>query len=337
MRSEWIGRLGGAAAIVVVFGCAGSDGDGAGGDGDTSAGGEGNTGADTSSGATGGADATGGATGGADATGGATGGADATGGVDPGTTAIPDIPEVPSVGCGTMDPPSGEINITVGADQRMYIVSLPDEYDASHPYPVIFGFHGRGGSADGVTNNYYLGLEVPGGTPSIFVYPDGLPDDNDQKGWPNTNGRDVAFFDAILAELATGYCIDENRVFSTGHSYGGMMSHTLACERASVLRAVAPVAGAMFFGGNCSGQIAALGIHGNPDGTVDYEQGLSAIERLIEANGCDESSTAPYEPTDHCTSYACAAGYPVVWCEHQEDHAWPDFASATIKAFFDRF
>jgi poly(3-hydroxybutyrate) depolymerase len=226
----------------------------------------------------------------------------------------------------------------VGDLERNYIVSLPDAYDPDNAYPVIFGFHGRGGSAEGASGNWYLGLEVPGGTPTIFVYPDGI-DDGDGTGWPNTGGRDVEFFDALLSHLKSSYCVDAERVFSTGHSYGGMMSFTLGCQRAADLRAIAPVAGAHFGGGQggCSGPVAVLGIHGENDDVVEYSAGVSAMERLISENACDAQATTPMDPSEFCVSYACESAYPTAWCTHQDGHNWPDFAAETIKAFFDQF
>jgi poly(3-hydroxybutyrate) depolymerase len=40
-------------------------------------------------------------------------------------------------------------------------------------------------------------------------------------------GRDVAFVKALYAKLQGTLCIDETRVFSTGMSYGGIMSNTI--------------------------------------------------------------------------------------------------------------
>ncbi len=225
----------------------------------------------------------------------------------------------------------------VDGTERSYIVSLPDGYDPEIPYPLIFAFHGLGGSAELVSSNrYYFGIEQTGGTPSIFVYPDGLETGNGA-GWPNTDGRDVVFFDALLSTMQDNYCVDRARVFSTGHSYGGIMSHTLGCQRAEVLRAIAPVAGAMFGRGECSGPVAAWGAHGDPDDTVDYENGLSAMERVMDVDGCDPNSGTPVEPSEFCTAYRCDVGYPVIWCVHDENHNWPGFAAESIKAFFDGF
>ncbi len=250
----------------------------------------------------------------------------------------PRVEVAPSSGCGgDTSPPSGALTIDVDGLERSYIVSLPEDYEPSTPYPLVFAFHGLGASGQLVSRAFYFGIEQQGGKPSIFVYPDGL-DDGDGTGWPNTDGRDVAFFDTMLATMENGYCVDTARVFATGHSYGGIMSHNLGCQRGDVLRAIAPVAGAFFGRGQtCTGPIAAWGAHGDPDGTVAYSSGLSAIERVMEANGCDPESSAPVTPTDYCTRYECSAGYPVTWCIHDQDHDWPQFAAESIKAFFDGF
>jgi len=105
----------------------------------------------------------------------------------------------------------------------------------------------------------------------------------------------------------------------------------------STVRAIAPVAGAMFGGGGCSGPIAAWGAHGDPDDTVAYANGLSAIERVMDVDGCDPNSGTPVEPSEFCTAYQCDVGYPVIWCVHNENHNWPEFAAESIKAFFDSF
>jgi polyhydroxybutyrate depolymerase len=342
----------GICVATLFFACTSSEGEGGGdGDGDLPAGdGDGSGGGVVSGDGDGdgpNGDGSGGSVpggdGGSPGTGGSAGDGDGDGDGD--TTGDGDtagdgdmVPPEQSSGCGTADPPSGTLSLMVGDLERSYIVSLPDDYNPENAYPVIFGFHGLGGSAEGASGDWYLGLEVPGGTPSIFVYPDGI-DEGDGAGWPNTGGRDVAFFDALLAHLKSTYCVDAERVFSTGHSYGGMMSFTLGCQRASDLRAIAPVAGAHFGGGQggCSGPVAVLGIHGENDDVVEYESGVSAMERLIAENSCDQAASTPLDPSEFCVSYACDSAYPTAWCTHQDGHNWPDFAAETIKAFFDQF
>lgn len=43
--------------------------------------------------------------------------------------------------------------------------------------------------------------------------------------------------------MDANYCIDKNRVFGIGFSYGGMMPNTVACYLGDLFRAMAPLAG----------------------------------------------------------------------------------------------
>ena len=42
---------------------------------------------------------------------------------------------------------------------------------------------------------------------------------------------DLGFVDAMLDELEQRFCIDADRVYSTGYSNGAFFSYRLACER----------------------------------------------------------------------------------------------------------
>jgi poly(3-hydroxybutyrate) depolymerase len=41
--------------------------------------------------------------------------------------------------------------------------------------------------------------------------------------------RDVAFVDALVADLEAAYCVNQNAVFAAGFSYAGWMVNALAC------------------------------------------------------------------------------------------------------------
>lgn len=52
---------------------------------------------------------------------------------------------------------------------------------------------------------------------------------------------DVAFARALVAAIAKVHPIDLRRVYSTGFSNGGFMSHRLACDASDIFAAIAPV------------------------------------------------------------------------------------------------
>lgn len=135
-----------------------------------------------------------------------------------------------SAGCGKAPPSSGVKTVTVNGRQRQYILQLPNNYDRNKPHRVVFGFHWLGGSMNDVANNNFYDLRSRGASNTIFVAPNGL-----DAGWANTGGQDIAFVDQIVASLKNDLCVDEGQFFATGFSYGGAMSHSVACSRPSKL------------------------------------------------------------------------------------------------------
>jgi poly(3-hydroxybutyrate) depolymerase len=243
--------------------------------------------------------------------------------------------------------------ITIDGAPRLYLVAVPMAYDGSTPYPLVFGFHGLAGSREQLRG--YMNVEAAAAGDALFIYPEGLPVDGGETGWSlGSTSTDLAFIDALLEQYKAEWCVDENRIFATGHSYGGCMSNTVGCARGDVFRAIAPVAGCgpqRRGGAACVGQVAALLIHSPKDTTTDYGSGISGCTTWLRANHCDEmpacgchwvealeesemacmqEAQEPYDPVVTVTvtpeeddappvfrSYVgCDAGYPVVFADH---------------------
>jgi poly(3-hydroxybutyrate) depolymerase len=336
------GTTGGAVASGGTTGGSGASGGSAG----TGVSGSGATGGSVagSGGSTGGAAAGAGATGGASAgtgTGGSTGGAAGSGTAGAGATGG----AAPTSGCNAATfPASGEYSLMVDGIAREYIVAIPEGYASSTPNKLVFAFHGLTGTMEqtangfGGRNNGYYGLQsrMPN---TIFVAPQGLApeDEPDQFGWPNEGGRDVAFVEAMVAWLSSSYCIDSTRIFSTGMSYGGIMSNTLGCQMPDTFRAIGSIAGAMFGRNGCDGkQVAAWMTHGLADTTITPMQGETARDAFIAKNHCTTATMAT--TPEGCLAYqGCDAGYPVVWCTHDGGHTIPSYSGEAISAFFSQF
>jgi poly(3-hydroxybutyrate) depolymerase len=235
-------------------------------------------------------------------------------------------------------PSSGDLTIDVSGTARQYTLKLPEGYAPDMAYKLIFGWHWRGGQASDVVKGNlgggpYYGLEKLANGSAIFVAPNGI--DN---GWANTGGRDLAFLRAMLDLLTSKLCIDQSRIFSTGFSYGGMMSDAIGCDMADVFRAIAPMSGALYSGCTKSNKqpIAVWMSHGNSDNVVPLADGKAALDVFLGKNGCG-SQTSPVMPSP-CVAYdGCSAGHPVTYCEFDGMHAPPSFASAAIWAFFQQF
>jgi poly(3-hydroxybutyrate) depolymerase len=244
----------------------------------------------------------------------------------------------PAMGCGASPLASGRASIDVSGTMREYVLKLPDGYDPSEPYKLIFALHWRGGQANdvvsgGIIGGPYYGLEQRSQGSAIFVSPEGI-----DMGWANTNGRDIAFLRAMLDLFNSRLCIDQERIFSTGFSYGGMMSDAIGCEMADVFRAIAPNSGALYSG--CrepnDDPIAVLLMHGNNDTVVPLADGQAALDKFLERDQCG-STTHPVDPSP-CVEYeGCTDGYPVVYCEFSGGHTPWSSAPDTVWKFFDQF
>lgn len=376
--ARWLAILGMGAAVTVGCGSGSSSPSGAG--GSVATGGVVATGGTTATGGTsggGGSIATGGTTGsgGVVGTGGTTGGGGrpgvtgrgggagrgATGGAMAGSTGHTGGSAgggttggggaSPSAGCGMSPPASMRYSIDVSGMTREYILSVPSNYDPSHPYILIFAWHPWGGSAQqtaGTGNSGYYGLKGSSNNQAILVAPEGLDFGGMGLGWGNTNGQDIAFLQAMLALFKSDMCVDQNRIFSAGFSFGGMMSNAVGC--AGLARAIAPMAGNSTVSGCVSGTtpVAYMGFHGTHDSVVDISGGRTARDVFVKRNGCS-STTVPsspswcdgiasnYQPCT-CVDYqGCMPGYPVTWCEYNADHQAAPNSGPTLWSFFTQF
>jgi polyhydroxybutyrate depolymerase len=227
----------------------------------------------------------------------------------------------------------------VAGVERRFVLVLPDGYDPSEGLALVFGFHGRGSTAEQF--RLYAGLEEAAAGQAVFVYPQGLPiaSMGGQSGWElSTSGHDVDFVEQLLDDLSMNLCIDPDRVYATGHSFGGYFSNTLGCAIPDRLRAIGPVAGGGPLG-SCPDPMAAIVIHGVDDEVVPTSVGESSRDHWRSNNGCSEE-TDPADPAE-CVAYrGCDPGHDLVWCLHEESpaglgtHMWPGFAGATIWSFF---
>ena len=252
----------------------------------------------------------------------------------PGTTS--DAPPTPTSGCGKAPAGSGNFTIDVSGTPRTYIVKIPAAYDMNKPYRLIFAWHGKSGSAAQTAQGGYYRLETLSAGSAIFVAGDGFTPD---EGWPNTNGRDVAFAKTLLEWTRSNYCVDNSRIFSVGMSYGGIMSNTLGCQMGDVFRAITPMSGSgpRTTGGTvCIGRPAAWLAHGTADDTVSFASGQASRDHWRTVNHCADAAD-PVAPVP-CVAYqGCDPGYPVHWCEFDGGHTIPSFASGGIWSFLAQF
>ena len=309
----------GSAGSMAAFGGSGgpvSDGQaGASGSGGSAGGGQ------TGQGGSGGASGTGGVAG-LGGLGGVAGASGASGSAGSGSS------DTMSSGCGAAPTlTSGSHTMQSGGGNRSYILRIPDNYDNTRPYRLIFAYHWRGGTMQDVDGGgssgdawSYYGLREQADDSTIFVAPQGIGN-----GWPNSGGQDLTFTDDMVELIQGDLCVDKARVFALGFSYGGGMSYALACGRPTVFRAVAVYSGGVLSG--CEGgtqPVAYLGIHGLGDDVLGTSGGRSMRDRFVMNNGCTDQDPPEPNPGSQmhtCTTYqGCTAGFPVRWCAFDGGH-----------------
>jgi polyhydroxybutyrate depolymerase len=211
--------------------------------------------------------------------------------------------------CGPADaqPGAAMTCALAGFDRRPYDVHLPGGYDPARPVPVVLAIHGGGGKASGAARTSCPGgdldspdcLHAMAGREGVaIVYPNGTSARLFRRvrtwnagggvgNWQCVSGRackdgvdDIAYFKALLDDLARWVAVDPARVYATGLSNGGAMSHRLGCKMADRIAAIAPLGGANQFAATAvcapSRPVPVLQIHGTADPCWRYEGGTAA-------------------------------------------------------------
>jgi polyhydroxybutyrate depolymerase len=228
----------------------------------------------------------------------------------------------------------------VEGTERKYVLDVPTDYDPTHPYRLFFVWHPLGGSANQVVQGGYDRLKSQADGTGIFVAPDGLVGmaaGIDGQGWYNTNGGDMLFLKQMLAHFRENLCIDNTRIFSSGFSFGGMMSYAVGYEFGDDFRAIAPQSGnlqATRHKDTTTGPLPIMAFHGDADDFVDTSGGFSALQDYAERNHCG-TETMPVEPSP-CVEYQ-GCDVPTTWCEFSGGHAPWSSAPAAIWNFFSQF
>jgi len=216
---------------------------------------------------------------------------------------------------------------------RTYILHVPASYTGTAPVPLVLDFHPLFGTgALERSSSGYLALSDEQGF--IVAFPDGI--DNAWNIGPCcTTSRtvdDVAFARAMVDEISAQGCVDRKRVYATGFSMGGGMSHHLACNAADMFAAVAPSAFDLL---NETEQpchparpITVISFRGTADLVVPYSGGasnppnglpvtihfLGAVGTFDKWKSLDSCTGSPTTQGDCQTYSTCAGGAEVTLC-----------------------
>jgi len=227
----------------------------------------------------------------------------------------------------------------VGGVTREALLSVPPKAHTA-PTPVIFAFHGHGGSMQHAAELYHYHTLWP---EALVIYPQGLrtvgpltDPEGVRDGWQHGAGalgdRDLKFFDAMWASLKKDYDVDEHRIYAAGHSNGGGFTYLLWETRGDLFAALAPSAAVV------SPQAVpflkpkpVLHIAGRNDELVKFIWQQRTIEALRRVNQCGVDGQ-PYRKIG--TLYPSKLNAPVATYIFPGPHAYPAVAPALTVAFF---
>lgn len=169
-------------------------------------------------------------------------------------------------------------------DARSYVVRVPPRLPESKgKLPLVLILHGGGGNAE-ITERMTGFTAKAAKEGFIVAYPEGSSRFKDKLltwnaghccGYAlNNKIDDVGFISALIDRLIRDYPVDQKRVYATGISNGGMMSHRLGIEIPQKIAAIAPVVGALFGDEKIPAlPVSALMINGMLDKSVPYQGG----------------------------------------------------------------
>jgi polyhydroxybutyrate depolymerase len=159
-----------------------------------------------------------------------------------------------------LEPGKHRVSIRIDDRDRKVIFVTPKGFKPGNPLPIVFFFHGAGGTAQQAARTYGWaekadaenffaafpqGLPVrPNGIGGFLLNPDIWRDE--RGGLPASGVNDVHFFEELLNRLQAVLPIDPQRIYVTGFSNGAGMTFTLGSRFSNRIAAIAPVSSQSF-------------------------------------------------------------------------------------------
>jgi len=202
-----------------------------------------------------------------------------------------------------------------GGIDREFELRLPPHFTNGLEWPLVFAWHGFGGTAKGFINGDIA--QEAAMRDMILVAPQGTEGGGSTSFDPfgeEKRNLDIVLFDDVLTCVSDQYGVKADQVYTTGMSNGGLMSGAVLARRASKLAAAAPMSGGIgvaFAEDHVA--IPTLVAWGGPEDFA-YEQDFDKLARnMVEA--LDER------------------GHFLTVCEHALGHEVPEGAWSWVFTF----
>jgi polyhydroxybutyrate depolymerase len=188
-------------------------------------------------------------------------------------------------------------SFTVDGVERQALVYPNSKPASTGGAPVVFVFHGHGGTAQYAARRFRIHELWP---EAVVVYMQGIPGvqgitdpEGKLNGWQKAPGevgdRDIKFFDAALERIQKKDKTDPNRVYVLGHSNGGRFVNVLWSSRGDKLAALCSAAGP---GGMLIDKAPTKSVYiiaGEKDPLVPFQTQQNSIERARRLLKTDQS------------------------------------------------
>lgn len=222
---------------------------------------------------------------------------------------------------------AGATDGKVSADGIRYMVRTPSNYDATFAHPLLMVYAPAGHSR--WASERLTGLTTAAtGAGFVMVYADHR----------QLNIAAIEQLGTIPGLVAKEWCIDEHRVYVTGHSDGGTASLMLSVleKTKKVPAAIAPsaagVTGKDLDAFQCPAPIPVMIMHSKND-SLFPSWGAQTSDWWAGCNRCDVTKTKPVK--GGCRAYqGCVSGGATLYCEGTGSHReWPNLNRMMLEFF----
>lgn len=261
-------------------------------------------------------------------------------GCSTGSGAPSDAGATPADCSPAMELPAGSSAQTIefAGQQRRYLLHVPPGYDGTQETPVVYLFHGLGGSAD-IAVAYTGWAAKADDENAIVVAPQGA---GKVPSWDfvsptSKDGSDLAFVKQLTAKVNSQACVDRGRTYVAGMSNGSALAFAFACSGDFDFAAYGAVAAA-FYRPRCdeSPPASIIYFHGTGDKVVPFYGGPTPIAPVdpvpktmalwAQHNECDPQADQE-QVSPKVTRYAwpsCAPGTDLrAYVIAGGGHTWP--------------
>ena len=176
--------------------------------------------------------------------------------------------------------------ITSEGQKREYLQYAPSGLGSKRP--LIISCHGMNQSAKYQWDALKDAKTLADKEKFVIVLPEGI-----NSGWDISGDRDINLIKDLIAQMKKDFDIDENRVYLSGFSMGGMLTYHAMNKIPNVIAAFAPISGYPMWGFTYTGKraIPVIHHHGTGDDVCVYSNVQRNIDELVQKNKCSSTPT----------------------------------------------